>query len=54
MLDIVTELPVNDVVDNKVNEPDAGVSHLSPVAVALSATILAMRIVLGTIADECA
>ena len=37
MLDIVTELPVNEVVDKRVNEPAAIVPHFNPVAVELSA-----------------
>jgi hypothetical protein len=41
MLDIETELPVNEVVDNKVRlPPPAGVAHFKPVASALSATNL--------------
>lgn len=49
MLEMVVDVPVNDVVDNKVIPPPlAGAAHLSPVASELSATNY------GTISEDCA
>ena len=49
MLDTETELPVNEVVDNKVIPPPlAGVAHFKPVASELSATNP------RTISEDCA
>jgi hypothetical protein len=44
----------NVVEDIKVKAPLEGAAHFNPVAVALSATILAMGIVPGTIANDSA
>ena len=50
-----TLAPENVVVLSKVIPPPAaGAAHFKPVASALSATMLKLGIVLGTIADDCA